>query len=418
MGTITVNFPELTTIMNDCYIPLIDSKDENLIFYGGYGSGKSYFIAQRWVMNYLRFPGRNLLAVRKAATHARRSIYNLFKQIISEWDLYRHFDFREQEMTVIFPNGNRIVVAGVDDPENLKSITLPSGDFTDGWAEEVTELTFDEYTKFSLRVRGKNTPGVWYQKIMSFNPISISHWIKREFFDNPSEHVAGNTIAIHTTYQDNKFLNDDYRRTLEDLKNTNPDLYMIACIGEWGTTGKQIYENVDFVDSIPEGPKKVYYGIDWGYSIDPACIVRVTEMGDDFYLECMIYEEGLTNDDLVKMGLALGIDPYAEIYADSAEPKSIEEAARAGFKGIRECRKGPGSVKTGIDLLKSLRLHIVKVFEWQSAKREKEMYQWKKDRNGEYMPVPIDMFNHFWDGARYPIFTRRQGTGSLKMLKF
>ena len=153
------------------------------------------------------------------------------------------------------------------------------------------------------------------------------------------------------------------------------------------------------VDEIPNyGAKLVALGLDWGYANDPTAVVEIWKWNDAVYLNELMYEPNLTNQDIANKLTEIGVDKYIEIIADSAEPKSIEEIRRFGFN-IKPATKGPDSILNGIDILKRHRLHVTK----QSVNIIKELngYKWVTDKDGNKLNKPIDMFNHALDATRY-----------------
>ena len=92
------------------------------------------------------------------------------------------------------------------------------------------------------------------------------------------------------------------------------------------------------------------------------------------------------------------IDRYLEIYADSAEPKSIEEVRRMGFN-IKPTTKGPDSIMNGIDILKRHKIHVTR--DSTNVIQEFRRYKWITDKDGNKLNKPIDSFNHSLDAIRY-----------------
>ena len=131
-------------------------------------------------------------------------------------------------------NGNEILFYGLDDAEQRKSIQ----GITSVWIEEPTELEKSDYEQLDIRVRGK---AVHYKQfILSFNPIYINHWLNGEFFDrrNPKR----NCKTVHSTYKDNKFLDQESIEVLEGFKDKDPYFYQVYCQGSWGILGKTIFD--------------------------------------------------------------------------------------------------------------------------------------------------------------------------------
>lgn len=128
---------------------------------------------------------------------------------------------------------NEVAFAGLDDVEKIKSITFENGELTDIWVEEATECQEADINQLKVRLRGGKSKK---QMILSFNPINIQHWIKRHFID------SGLAKVCFSTYKDNKFLTDDDRKALEDLKLTDEYTYNVYCLGQWGILGKTVFD--------------------------------------------------------------------------------------------------------------------------------------------------------------------------------
>ena len=197
-------------VFNDVYLPYLDNDDRYLIFYGGGSSGKSYFIAQKLIYKIIHPERFNLLVVRQTGDTNRRSTFPLFKQVISNWNLGQYFKINESDMRIVCKlTGNEIAFAGLDDVEKIKSITFANGELTHEWVEEATECQEAAINQLKVRLRGGKSKK---QMILSFNPINIQHWIKRHFID------SGLATVCFSTYKDNKFLSEDDKKALEDLK--------------------------------------------------------------------------------------------------------------------------------------------------------------------------------------------------------
>ena len=229
-----VNIKISKKVFNDVYVPFLDCDDRYVVFYGGGSSGKSYFIAQ-WLTYRLLKPEKfNLLVVRQTGDTNRRSTFPLFKQVISNWNLGEHFKVNESDMRIVCKlTGNEVAFAGLDDVEKIKSITFANGELTTEWVEEATETQEAAINQLKVRLRGGKSKK---QMILSFNPVNINHWIKRHFID------SGLATVCFSTYKDNKFLTDDDRKALEDLKYVDEYTYRVYCLGEWGVLGKTVFD--------------------------------------------------------------------------------------------------------------------------------------------------------------------------------
>ena len=229
-----VNIKISKKVFNDVYIPYLDNTDRYLLFYGGGSSGKSYFIAQRWIYWLIQPRRCNLLIVRQTGDTNRKSTFPLMKQVISNWNLSKHFKINESDMRIkCLLTGNEVAFAGLDDVEKIKSITFENGELTTIWVEEATECQEADINQLKVRLRGGKSKK---QMVLSFNPINIQHWIKRHFID------SGLATVCFSTYKDNKFLTDDDRKALEDLQCVDEYTYNVYCLGRWGILGKTVFD--------------------------------------------------------------------------------------------------------------------------------------------------------------------------------
>lgn len=220
-------------VFNPAYLPYLESHNRFEVYWGGAGSGKSVFVAQKKIYKGLK-QKMNLLVVRQTGDTNRDSTFALFKQIINKWNLRNYCKIRESDMRITLPNGNGIIFKGLDDAEKLKSVTFENGELTDIWIEEASEIAEEDFNQLNIRLRGGNEKK---NVTVSFNPVDINHWLKRRLFDSPPE----DCVTLHTTYKDNKFLQEEDKRLLESFKDTDPYYYSVYCLGEWGVLGKTIF---------------------------------------------------------------------------------------------------------------------------------------------------------------------------------
>jgi phage terminase large subunit len=391
---ITETKQELKIKANRVYRPLRESKERIKRLQGGAGSGKSIAVAQHILFErIMKQPGHRAFCFRKVGRTVRESIFRTYLDMIEEYDLRAEFKVNKSEFSLTFtPNGNFISCGGMDDREKVKSIKDP----TVIWMEEATEFDREDFQQLNLRLRKK---GLINEIILSYNPISKANWIYTDF----DEKVAyPGHLYLKTTYQDNRFLHDDYTKELERLAEIDDNYYKIYTLGEWGEITKgRIYPEYIEVDEIPETDREIF-GLDFGFS-DPMALVRAVVIGRDLYVDEVYYERNKTTRNLIDSLPVLGIAHDDLIYCDDANPSKIEEIYDAGFQGAKASKKGKGSIIAGIDHLKSYRLHVTR--RSTNIKRELELYKWHEDKHGNFMEKPIDRFNHAMDAMRYAVFT-------------
>ena len=225
---------ELYESTNDLYIPLYNNMDRYLVLMGGGGSGKSIFCGKKILHRLTTEKGHRILVVRKVARTLRESTFTQLRSQISEGYDYKDFEINKTDMKIIYkPNKSELIFAGLDDVEKLKSIF----NITSIWIEEANELEIGDYRQLDIRLRGQTTS--YKQIIFSFNPVSITHWLKAEFFNEGKK----DCLTVHSTYKDNKFLDKEAITVLESFKDTDPYYYMVYCLGEWGTLSKTIFDS-------------------------------------------------------------------------------------------------------------------------------------------------------------------------------
>ena len=305
------------SVFNDVYLPFLDDDSRYLVFYGGAGSGKSVFIAQRYIYRLLTRPLCNVLVVRQVAETNRDSTFALLTQVINRWGLTRYFKINRSNLQIVCTaTGNTIIFKGLDDPEKLKSITFPRGELTEVWIEEATEALEESLNQLDFRLRGGNTKK---QTVLSFNPISVNHWLKRRFFDKKSPKVK----VLKTTYKDNKFLSKEDIELYESYKEIDPYYYAVYCLGEWGVYGKTVFKAINVQEQLNKEIKPVKVGY-FDYDIDGDSITNIKFIEDeDGYIK--IYEDAVKGHPYVVGGdtSGEGSDWFIGAVIDNATKKQV-----------------------------------------------------------------------------------------------
>ena len=387
--------------VNDAYIPYLNDTTRTQIFFGGSSSGKSFFLAQRVVMDVLK--GHNYLIVRNVANTIKRSVYNQIVKTIIDFNLSEVFQMSKSEMVITCKRNNRqILFGGLDDPEKLKSITPIDGVITDIWIEEATETAREAYKQLTKRLRGATPNGIGKRVIFSFNPILQTHWIYQEFFwnwdDSKNLYKSDDLLILKTTYKDNKFLTDEDIYALEH--ETDPYFYNVYTLGNWGVLGKVIFKNwrtEDLSDVIPSFDN-IYNGIDFGVT-DPNAFIRVhVNEGQKQIFVFNEYKKSNTLIDELAEELNNRISKDEFIVGDPQGAQAILELNNRGITVI-PAKKGPNSINDGISWLKEY--EIIIDIHCQEFKNEIQSYHWQEDKLGNALPKPVDKDNHLIDALRY-----------------
>lgn len=392
-----INLQLSRSLFNDAYYPLLfDYSRRYEIYYGGAGSGKSVFIAQKLLAKACASK-RKVLIIRKYGTTLKDSVFDLVKETLAKWGLYGYANINLSTYTITLPNGSVFLFKGMDDSEKIKSIT----DITDIWVEEGTELSEDEFTQLDLRLRALAGN---LQLIISFNPVSKANWVYSRWFDEGAEVDEATTVILKTTYKDNRFLPPEYVAALEEKQRSNPTYYRIYALGEFCSLSKLVLTNwrLEAFDYRAISGQ-VCIGLDFGFINDTSALVAsvLDEDNKRLYIFREWGDTGKTNPEIAAIIEALGFRKSV-IVADAAEQKSIEEIRRQGVARIRACTKGPDSIIHGLQQLQQYELVVHP--SCTGLITELENYAWEKDRKtGEYINKPVDAFNHYIDALRYSL---------------
>jgi phage terminase large subunit len=230
--------------------------------------------------------------------------------------------------------------------------------------------------------------------IVDWNPVSEfwahEFWVGKE----------GNAYS-HSTYLDAKEAGVLPAQTIADIeayKDTDPNWWNIYGLGKLGKIEGLVYPYFDQVDALPSGD--VFYGLDFGYT-DPVALVKCVVIGKALYSQELIYQSGLTNEDLTRRMVELGIKKgHDEIFADAAEPKSIEEIYRLGFN-IKPAPKGEDSVDFGHKKLREYKQYWTK--DSLNCIKEQRNFRYVQDKNGKLTDKTTHVWSHGMDARRYAV---------------
>ena len=329
------------------YIPYLkDYSHRWEVWYGGAASGKSYTIAQKILIRALSQKIR-ILVCRKYGTTIRNTVFKQFKDLINLWSLDKYAKIRESDFNITFANGSEIIFLGLDEETKLLSIS----NITVIWIEEAYEVERELLEQLNLRLRGGALNS---QIILSFNPISQDHWLHDFCIVNPPEDI----VVHHSTYLDNPFIDEEYKKSILELKERNPQKYKVYGLGEWGiNTDLLVFRNwrvedIDPVELAKQGLEQ-RNGVDFGW-IDPSTCARAfyDAANKKIYVFAEIYESGLQLDQFAKRLSSIGLNRTNKIYCDAAEPRSIDYLKSQGFYAV-PCIKGRDSVKSRVLFLQN-----------------------------------------------------------------
>jgi len=366
---------------NKVYKHLQKSDKRITIEQGGTRSGKTYNILMWIIFEYTyQHTDKVITICRKTFPSLRASVMRDFMEILRIHDIYIE-ELHNKSNHEYHLNGNLVEFISLDQPQKIRGRKRNLL-----FINEANELFFEDWQQLVFRTDGKI--------ILDYNPSESFHWIYDKVIPRDDSDF------YQTTYKDNKFLDPVIIQEIERLRGTDEDYWRIYGLGERGMSRATIFQ---FQIAEEAKGQVVAYGLDFGFTNDPTALIKVYKDGDNLYLEEKLYHTNLTNQDISQKLTELGMTRYDEIWADSAEPKSIEELHRMGWN-VKPTAKGADSVMAGIDILKRHKLHIVKGS--PNLTKELQNYKWQEDKNGNLLNRPIDAFNHLVDAMRYATFNR------------
>ena len=360
---------------------LQNSSQRIIVEQGGTRSGKTYNILIWILLGYIgQNTGKTISIARKTYPSLRASAMRDFISIAQSVGLYDESKHNKTNSEIMI-HGNLIEFMGMDQPQKIRG---RKRDLL--YCNEANELTIEDWRQLSMRTTDRI--------ILDYNPSEEYHWIYDEV-------IPRNDCDFYvTTYKDNPFLERSIIDEIERLQQIDANYWRVYGLGERGQAKSLIFTH-DQIDEIPADAKLKAYGLDFGYSNDPTSLVAVYERNGVLYLDELLYKTGMTNSDISNYIGSLGLDRRDIIWADSGEPKSIEEIHRMGWN-IRPATKGKDSIDIGIDIMRRFKITITS----RSINLIKEFrnYKYIEDKNGKVTNKPIDAFNHGIDATRYACF--------------
>jgi phage terminase large subunit len=340
---------------------------------GGSRSGKTYATLQWLIVQALQ--NKELVTiVRKTIPSLKRTVMKDFKDVMQTMGIWNENDFNISDRIYTFYNDSIIQFISTDDAEKLRGLKS-----TILWLEEAQEIDSESYFQLQIRTTGPI--------ILSYNPtVSPYHWIR----------TMSDCSRYFTTFKNNPYLDTTVKKAIEELKHTNQKAWKVYGLGEWVGNEKAIFEFAQ-CEWLPDDAEFVAFGLDFGYSSDPTALASIWKYNNELYIIEHCYERGMVTNDIVTMlkGVVKGRE---EIWADSAEPRLIEELYREGFN-IKPVIKGKDSINFGIQVMQNYKINIPKTC--QNLINEFYSYEWSSDRFGKQLDRPIDFNNHLIDAARY-----------------
>ena len=359
-----------------------DSGNKIIIHRGGTGSAKTFDIIIFLIMLAITKINWIITVVSESKPHLDIGAIRILKTVLMKAGLFKSEQFNISTSRYTFDSGTIIEFFSADRID--KALGARRNVL---YGNEINSLKFEVFDELARRSE---------YIIGDFNPTQ-QFWLEK-FID-----FYGKVDVIRSNYTDNPFLPETEKARIIRRAEMDINFKRIHIDCEYGSYDGLVFTEFNIINHMPEG-LNTFYGLDWGYTNDPTAVVQCAIKDKDIFLNEKLYRTGLTNSDIARILIDLEIRPnYDEIFADSAEPKSIEDLRRAGFN-IKPAMKGEDSIRKGIDKMKEYRINITQ----SSVNLIKEFrnYSWISDKAGQPTNKPIDAFNHGIDSARYGIMTK------------
>lgn len=344
---------------------------------------------QFFILKALQGDMKTLTIARSKLTWVKTTLLKDFQEITQKYQVPVTPNINPNRQDQVYDiNGCEFAFFGLDYPQKLHG---RKQDWV--WLNEVIEIDKKSFDQLEMRT----TKGM----ILDYNPSDDSHWVF-------NLQLRPDVTVIRSTQLDNPFLEQTIRNKIYsydpaniiNVQNGTADSYMweVYGLGKKAKLEGAVFTNWDIVDTIPEDANYRGNGLDFGYTNDPTSLVELYTMDNEIFLNQLIYETKMLNVDIANRMNDLKVSKSATIFADSAEPKSIDELVKYGFN-VKAVDKGNDSINFGIDIMKGYKIHITK----KSIDLENELrkYKWSEDKNGKALNKPIDDFNHAIDASRY-----------------
>ena len=356
-----------------------NSVAEVIVNQGGTSSGKTYSILQVLCLKAIEQPDQVISVVGQDVPNLKSGALRDMQSIVaSSTDIQSWIKgYNASDRIFTFHNGSIIEFKSYQDSQDAKS-----GKRDYFFLNEANGISFEIYSELAMRTKKK--------VFVDYNP-NARFWVHEKLIGKEG------TELIISDHRHNPFLPEIIRKKIEALRNDDEELWKVYARGMTGKIEGLIYRNWGTIGTIPHEAQLIGMGLDFGFTNDPTACVLVYRYNGELIIDELLYHKGYTNQDIGQFFTQAGINKTVPIIADSAEPKSIEELRRMGWR-IEGANKGKDSILNGIDILKRFRFNVTT----RSSNLIKELnaYKWK-EKDGNATNVPIDSFNHGMDALRY-----------------
>jgi len=358
---------------------ILNLKKRIKIIQGGTSAGKTFGILPVLIDRAARTEGIEISVVAETIPHLRRGALKDFLKIMKWTGRFFEDRFNKSLLRYEFANGSVIEFFSADDSSKLRGARR---DIL--YINECNNVTFDAYNELAIRTRK--------EVYLDFNPAN-EFWVHTELKDEPDSDF------LILTYKDNEALDQSIVEQIEknrDKAKTSSywaNWWKVYGEGQLGMLEGVVFSNWKIIDTIPKEARLLGIGLDFGYTNDPTAIIEIYAYNGQRIVNEIVYQNGLVNSEIAKR-----LPKNVIVYADSSEPKSIEEIRRLGIT-IKGVTKGKDSINYGIDVMQRQDYLVTS----QSVDLIKELrsYIWDTDKTGRRLRKPIDFNNHAIDALRY-----------------
>lgn len=366
-------------------------KENVFVIRGGQGASKTVSIIQLLIQS-LCSQTKEATILSSELSKMKRTVIRDYKKICKDWGvLENEHDFNKSESKHEYFNGSYLDFLGADVNDVGKGFRR---DIL--YINEADKMDVDTAVQFISRAS---------LTIIDYNPDSLfwgddfineNNFITLTFQDN--EYLAESEVKSILDYKAKGFFNTDLptESLFSDgnIKNKYwSNKWRVYGLGLVGNLDGVIFDNWNTIDEIPGDARLIGIGLDFGYTNDPTAAVEVYKYNGKRILNEIVYRTGMLNSDIAKV-----LPKNTFVYADSAEPKSIEEIRRAGIN-IMPVTKGADSIIYGIQTMQTQEYLITS--KSKNIINEFQKYIWQKDKRGDTQNKPIDKYNHAIDAIRY-----------------
>jgi phage terminase large subunit len=349
------------------------------IIQGGTSAGKTFGILPILIDKCAKEKGLEVSVVAETIPHLRRGALKDFTKIMRWTGRYVEDRFNATLLKYEFANGSTMEFFSADNASKLRGARRDVL-----YINECNNVTFDAYQELSIRTKK--------EIYLDFNPAN-EFWVHKELKDEPDSDF------LILTYKDNEALDQSIVTIIEKNRdkaatsNYWANWWRVYGLGEIGMLEGVIFDNWKEIDKLPEDARLIGIGLDFGYTNDPTSAIEVYNWNGKRIVNELVYNTGMLNSDIARI-----LPTAVTIYADSSEPKSIEEIRRFG-KTIKGVTKGKDSIKYGIDVMQRQEYLVTK----QSTNLIKELraYCWDVDKHGVRLNNPAGGNDHAIDALRY-----------------